>query len=70
MIQNSDLTVAFQKYESQRFPRTSSILKQSLRSGKMGQLKHPIQVALREKLIKIIKPAIKNIFKSLHSYRA
>ncbi|MEM8722004.1 MAG: FAD-dependent monooxygenase [Cyanobacteria bacterium P01_G01_bin.39] len=61
---------AFQNYESQRFPRTKSIVEQSLRSGRMGQLAPLITVKLRETLIKLMQPAIKNSFKSLHTYRA
>ena len=60
---------AFQNYESQRFSRTKSIVKQSLRSGRMGQLSHPITVKLRETLMKLMKPAIKNSFETLHAYR-
>lgn len=70
LVEHSEPAVAFKQYESQRFSRTKSIVEQSLRSGRMGQLKHPIKVALRETLMKLMKPAIKNSFKSLHAYRA
>lgn len=70
LLEYSEPAVAFCKYESLRFPRTKSIVKQSLRSAQMGKLQHPIQVALRETLMKLIKPVIKNSFKSLHAYRA
>ncbi|MGB3637491.1 MAG: FAD-dependent monooxygenase [Rivularia sp. (in: cyanobacteria)] len=70
LIEHSEPAVAFCKYESLRFERTKSIVEQSLRSAQMGKLKHPIEVALRETLMKLIKPTIKNSFKSLHAYRA
>ena len=70
LLEHSEPAVAFRKYESLRFPRTKSIVKQSLRSEQMGKLKHPINVALRETLMKLMKPAIKNSFKSIHAYRA
>ena len=62
-------TEAFQNYESQRFSRTKSIVEQSLSSGRMGQLAHPITVKLRETIMKLMKPAIANSFKTLHAYR-
>ena len=61
---------AFQDYERKRFPRSKSIVEQSLRSARMGQLSHPFTVKLRSMLMKLMKPAIKNSFKSLHAYRA
>ena len=70
LLAHSEPSTAFEKYQSQRFGRTKSIVEQSLRSGRMGQLQHPIQVALLQMLMKLIKPAIKNSFKSLHTYRA
>ncbi|MGL5075522.1 MAG: FAD-dependent monooxygenase [Waterburya sp.] len=69
LLEHSEPAIAFKYYESQRFPRTKSIVKQSLRSGRMGQLAHPITVKLRETLMKLMKPAIINSFKSLHAYR-
>lgn len=70
LVEYSSPATAFQHYESQRFSRTKSIVEQSLRSGRMGRLAHPITVKLREALMKIMKPAIKNSFKTLHAYRA
>lgn len=70
LLEHSEPAVAFRKYESLRFERTKSIVEQSLRSAKMGKLKHPIKVALRETLMKLIGSIIKNSFKSLHAYRA
>ena len=70
LVESSTPAAAFQNYESQRFSRTKSIVEQSLRSGRMGQLAHPITVKLRETLMKVMKPAIKNSFKSIHAYRA
>lgn len=61
---------AFQQYQVQRFPRTKIIVEQSLRSSKMGQLDNFFTVAIRELLMKLMKPAIKHSFKSLHAYRA
>jgi 2-polyprenyl-6-methoxyphenol hydroxylase-like FAD-dependent oxidoreductase len=63
-------TIAFQKYESQRFPRTREIVKQSLQSGKMGELENRFAVALRNTFMKRMGSAISNSFKSFHSYRA
>ncbi len=70
LLEHPEPTVAFQQYESQRFSRTKLIVEQSLRSGRMGQLAHPIAVKLRETLMKLMKPAIIDSFKSLHAYRA
>ncbi len=66
----SSPTKAFQNYEFQRFSRTKSIVEQSLRSARMGQLAHPLAVKLREILMKVMKPAIANSFKNFHAYRA
>jgi 2-polyprenyl-6-methoxyphenol hydroxylase-like FAD-dependent oxidoreductase len=68
--EHSDPTTAFQQYESLRFSRTKAIVEQSLRSGKMGELKNPFAVALRNTFIKVMGAAIGNSFKSLHAYRA
>ena len=69
LVESSTPAAAFQNYESQRFSRTKSVVEQSLRLGRMGQLAHPITVKLRETLMKLMKPAIKNSFKTLHAYR-
>lgn len=61
---------AFGQYESLRFPRTKRIVLASLRSSKMGKLKNPLTVALRNTFIKIMGAAISNSFKSFHTYRA
>ncbi|MDZ8049968.1 MAG: FAD-dependent oxidoreductase [Aulosira sp. ZfuVER01] len=66
----SDPTSAFQQYESQRFSRTKSIVEQSLRSGKMGELENPYAVALRNTFMKLMGAAINNSFHSIHAYRA
>lgn len=63
-------TAAFQQYESLRFPRTKAIVEQSLQSGKMGELKNPLAVGLRNTFMKIMGSAISNNFKSVHAYRA
>ncbi len=65
-----DPVVAFQHYESLRFPRTKAIVEQSLQSGKMGELKNPFAVGLRNTFMKVMSPAIISSFKSLHAYRA
>ena len=70
LVESSSPAVAFQNYESQRFPRTKSIVEQSLRSARMGQLANPITVKLRETLMKLMKSAIANSFKTLLAYRA
>ncbi|BAY23535.1 monooxygenase FAD-binding protein [Calothrix sp. NIES-2100] len=66
----SDPTSAFEKYESQRFARTKSIVEQSLRSSKMGELENPYAVALRNTFMKLMGAAINNSFHSIHAYRA
>ncbi|BAZ66410.1 monooxygenase FAD-binding protein [Fischerella sp. NIES-4106] len=66
----SDPSIAFQQYESVRFPRTKAIIEQSLQSAKMGELKNPIAVGLRNSFMKVMGSAISNSFKSLHAYRA
>lgn len=64
-----DPSIAFQQYESVRFPRTKAIVEQSLQSAKMGELKNPIAVGLRNSFMKVMGSAISNSFKSLHAYR-
>jgi 2-polyprenyl-6-methoxyphenol hydroxylase-like FAD-dependent oxidoreductase len=64
------MCIAFQEYESQRLPRTKAIVEQSLQSGKMGQLKNPLAVGLRNTFMKVMGSTISNSFKSLHAYRA
>ncbi|MBV8885713.1 MAG: FAD-dependent monooxygenase, partial [Chroococcidiopsidaceae cyanobacterium CP_BM_RX_35] len=68
--EQADPKAAFQQYESLRFPRMKSIVEQSLRSGKMGELHHPFSVALRNTFIKLMGSTISNNFKSLQAYRA
>ena len=68
--EQADPTAAFQKYESERFPRMKLIVEQSLRSGKMGELHNPFGVALRNTFMKLMGSTISNSFKSLHAYRA
>jgi 2-polyprenyl-6-methoxyphenol hydroxylase-like FAD-dependent oxidoreductase len=68
--EHHDPIAAFQHYEALRFPRTKAIIEQSLRSGKMGELKNPFAVYLRNTLIKVMGSAISSSFKSLHAYRA
>jgi 2-polyprenyl-6-methoxyphenol hydroxylase-like FAD-dependent oxidoreductase len=63
-------SIAFQQYESERFGRTKVIVEQSLQSGKMGELKNPVAVGLRNTFMKAMGSAISNSFKSLHAYRA
>jgi 2-polyprenyl-6-methoxyphenol hydroxylase-like FAD-dependent oxidoreductase len=68
--ENSASVAAFKQYESLRFPRTKVIVEQSLQSGKMGELKNPLAVGLRNTFIKAMGSAISSSFKSLHAYRA
>lgn len=68
--EHPDPNVAFQHYEALRFPRTKAIVEQSLQSGKMGELKNPFAVGLRNTFTKVMSPAIISSFKSLHDYRA
>lgn len=65
-----DPSVAFQQYEFVRFPRTKAIALASLQSGKMGELKNPLAVGLRNTFMKVMGSAISNSFQSLHAYRA
>ncbi|WNN89293.1 hypothetical protein [Gloeocapsopsis dulcis] len=69
-MQTLDPKDAFQQYEALRFARTKAIVAQSLRSGKMGELTHPLAVGLRNTFMKVMSLAISNSFKSLHAYRA
>ncbi|XGV97665.1 MAG: FAD-dependent monooxygenase [Leptolyngbya sp. BL-A-14] len=63
-------TLAFEQYELLRFPRTKAIVEQSLQSSKMGALKHPLAVGLRNTLMILMGAAISHSFKALHAYRA
>lgn len=65
-----DPIAAFQRYEALRFPRTKAIVEQSLQSGKMGELKNPFAVGLRNTFMKVMGSTISSSFKSLHAYRA
>ena len=67
---DSDPSAAFQRYEALRFPRTKAIVEESLRSGKMGEVSHPFAVGLRNTFMKVMSPAIRNSFRTLHAYRA
>ncbi|MGJ5673648.1 MAG: hypothetical protein ACR9NN_08595 [Nostochopsis sp.] len=62
--------LALSRAESVRFPRTKAIIEQSLQSAKMGGLKNPVAVGLRNTFLKVMGSAISNSFKSLHAYRA
>ncbi|MBW4521040.1 MAG: FAD-dependent monooxygenase [Scytolyngbya sp. HA4215-MV1] len=68
--EQADPIAAFQQYESLRFPRTKSIVEQSLQSSKMGKLSNPFAVGLRNTFMKVMGSAISSSFKSLHAYRA
>ncbi len=63
-------SLAFQQYEALRFPRTRAIVEQSLQSGKIGELKNPLAVGLRNTFMKAMGSAISSSFQSLHAYRA
>jgi 2-polyprenyl-6-methoxyphenol hydroxylase-like FAD-dependent oxidoreductase len=65
-----DPSIAFQQYESLRFPRTKAIVEESLRSSKMGKLSNPLAVRLRNIVMRAMGSAIRNRFRSLHAYRA
>jgi 2-polyprenyl-6-methoxyphenol hydroxylase-like FAD-dependent oxidoreductase len=65
-----DPSVAFQQYEFVRFPRTKALTLASLQSSKMGELKNPVAVGLRNTFMKVMGSAISNSFQSLHAYRA
>jgi 2-polyprenyl-6-methoxyphenol hydroxylase-like FAD-dependent oxidoreductase len=64
-----DPALAFQHYESLRYPRIKAIVEQSLQSARMGELKHPLAVKLRNTLMKMMGSAICNQFKAFHAYR-
>ncbi len=66
----SDPVVAFRQYEQLRFPRAKAIVEQSLQTSKMGKLTHPLAVAARHTLMKLMGSAICQQFRSLHAYRA
>ncbi len=68
--ENPDPIAAFQHYEALRFPRTKAIVEQSLQSGKMGKLKNPLAVGLRNTFMKVMSSAMSNSFHALHAYRA
>lgn len=70
LADQSDPVTAFQHYESLRFPRTKAIVEQSLQSSKMGKLKHPGAVVLRNTFMKVMSSAISESFRSLHAFRA
>ena len=70
LAEQSDPSVAFQDYESLRFPRTTTIVKQSLRSARMGKMSNPFAVGIRNTFMKVMGAAINHSFKSLHAYRA
>ncbi len=65
-----DPSLAFQRYEALRFPRTKAIVAESLRSAKLGQLSHPFAVRLRNAVMKGMGTAISRSFRSMQAYRA
>lgn len=64
------VVAAFAQYEALRFPRTTAIVDLSLQSAKMGKLKHPLAVGLRNTIMKAMGSVISDRFTSLHAYRA
>lgn len=68
--ESDDIVRAFKQYELQRFSRVKSIVEQSLRSGRMGELEHPIAVKLRNQFMKLMRSVIADSFTSIHSFRA
>jgi 2-polyprenyl-6-methoxyphenol hydroxylase-like FAD-dependent oxidoreductase len=65
-----NVVTAFQEYESLRFPRTRAIVEASLRSSKMGELRNPVAVGLRNGLMKVMGGIIGDSMRSFHAYRA
>jgi len=65
-----DFRVAFQDYELLRFPRIKAIVEQSLRSSKMGELRNPFLVKIRNIFMKVMASNISNNFQSFQTYRA
>jgi 2-polyprenyl-6-methoxyphenol hydroxylase-like FAD-dependent oxidoreductase len=71
LIENAEVILAFQEYESQRFPRTKMIVEESLQAAQMINWENPAAVALRETVMKLLPtPVLKNKIKPLHSYKA
>ena len=70
LMEQSNAAAAFQQYELLRFPRTKAIVEQSLRSSKMGKLRNPLAVGLRNSFMKLMGPAINDSFRALHAHRA
>ncbi len=69
-LQESDNIVkAFLAYELQRWTRVKSIVEQSLRSGRMGELENPVAVKLRLQFMKLMGSVIADSFTSFHSFR-
>jgi 2-polyprenyl-6-methoxyphenol hydroxylase-like FAD-dependent oxidoreductase len=48
---------ALQQYEQERIPRTSAIVTQSARTGKIAQWEHPLACRIRNQLIKLVPPS-------------
>jgi 2-polyprenyl-6-methoxyphenol hydroxylase-like FAD-dependent oxidoreductase len=65
-----DVVKAFEQYELQRFARVKSIVQESLRSGRMGELENPVGVRLRNQFMKLMGSVIADSFKSCHAFRA
>ncbi len=58
-IQKNGLTQkAFDRYEALQYPRSETIVKESLKLGKMGQLTNPILIALRNFAFKVMPSSV------------
>jgi 2-polyprenyl-6-methoxyphenol hydroxylase-like FAD-dependent oxidoreductase len=51
---SSDIPAALRTYETQRIPRTSSIVKQSSRLASLGRWKNPVACSARDRFMKIV----------------
>jgi 2-polyprenyl-6-methoxyphenol hydroxylase-like FAD-dependent oxidoreductase len=49
---------AYQRYEELQFPRSKTIVNESLKLGKMGQLSNPILILLRNFMFKILPSSV------------
>jgi 2-polyprenyl-6-methoxyphenol hydroxylase-like FAD-dependent oxidoreductase len=62
---------ALRRYEALRAPRTRWIVRQSRRIGRLGQLEHPVLVAARDRLMRLIPDRLADLpQRRVYGYRA
>jgi 2-polyprenyl-6-methoxyphenol hydroxylase-like FAD-dependent oxidoreductase len=54
----ADVPAALRAYEARRIPRTSAIVRQARRLGRMGQWAHPVACAVRNALVRATPAAV------------